>query len=150
GTQWSGSVSAETTLQEHREYGDSRSTQLYLNGPLVADHLGLVLRGKYYERDASDIAYQNIDGASVEPSMGWNPVEADTYNAGGRLTFTPDENHDISLDIDHSKQRYDNSEGQLGTLGAGPSGGYAKDQRYNREQYQLGYTGRFDAGTLET
>lgn len=132
GSEWAGSASVDTTLQEQREYGDTRSTQLYLSGPLVADTLGLQLRGKYQERDSSAISYQDVTGSDISPSMGWNPVESDLYTAGGRLTFTPNADHDLSLDLDQSKQRYDNSKGQLGTLGA--SGGYERDQRYNREQ----------------
>lgn len=147
GAQWGGSVSVDTTLQEHYEYGDTRSTNLYLSGPLVTDKLGLALRGRYQERDASDIIYYE-GSVEASPTMGWNPVESDIYNAGGRLTFTPTEDHDLSFDYDKTKQRYDNSEGQLGTLGA--SGGYDKDQRYNREQYLLSHTGRFAFGTLET
>lgn len=147
GAQWGGSVSVDTTLQEHYEYGDTRSTNLYLSGPLVTDKLGLALRGRYQERDASDITYYE-GSVEASPTMGWNPVESDIYNAGGRLTFTPTEDHDLSFDYDKTKQRYDSSEGQLGTLGA--SGGYDKDQRYNREQYLLSHTGRFAFGTLET
>ena len=148
GSEWAGSASVDTTLQEQREYGDTRSTQLYLSGPLVADTLGLQLRGKYQERDSSAISYQDVTGSDISPSMGWNPVESDLYTAGGRLTFTPNADHDLSLDLDQSKQRYDNSKGQLGTLGA--SGGYERDQRYNREQYQLAHTGRFAFGTLDS
>lgn len=149
GRDWSGSVSAETTLQEHREHGDSRATELYLSGPLVADRLGLALRGRYFERDESSISYRNsVTGANVSPWMGANPVESDIWNAGGRLTFTPNADHDISLDYEQNKQRYDNREGQLGTLGA--AGGYAPEQRYNREQYSLAHTGRFGFGTLDS
>lgn len=149
GRDWSGSASAETTLQEHREFGDSRATELYLSGPLVEDKLGLALRGRYFERDDSNISYRNsITGANVSPWMGANPVESDIWNAGGRLTFTPNADHDISLDYEQNKQRYDNSEGQLGTLGA--AGGYEPEQRYNREQYSLAHTGRFGFGTLES
>ncbi|CAD5106406.1 TonB-dependent receptor domain-containing protein [Zestomonas carbonaria] len=149
GKEWGGSVSAETTLQEHKAYGDSRATELYLSGPLVEDKLGLALRGRYFERDASEIEYFDATvGGQVSPWMGANPVESDIWNAGGRLTFTPTEDHDISLDYERNNQWYDNSEGQLGTLGA--SGGYEEEQRYEREQYSLAHTGRFGFGTLES
>src|SRR5690606_31965026 len=75
GKEWGGSVSAETTLQEHREYGDSRATEVYLSGPLVEDKLGLTLRGRYFERDDSSIEYNNsATGETVVPGMGANPV----------------------------------------------------------------------------
>ncbi|WP_226685502.1 TonB-dependent receptor domain-containing protein [Stutzerimonas stutzeri] len=149
GKEWGGSVSAETTIQEHKAYGDSRATDVYLSGPLVEDKLGLTLRGRYFERDDSSISYYNsTTGEKEVPWMGANPVESDIWNAGGRLTFTPNTDHDISLDYEQNKQRYDNSEGQLGTLGA--SGGYAEEQRYNREQYSLSHTGRFSFGTWDS
>jgi outer membrane receptor for ferrienterochelin and colicins len=147
-SEWGGSVSADTTLQQHREYGDTRGTDLYLSGPLVPEKLGLALRGKYQQRDRSDLSYDRLDGVDGELSQGSNPTRGDTYAAGGRLTFTPSENHDIYLDIDNNQQVFDNSEGQLGTLGA--VGGYDVEQRYKRGQALLAYTGRFDFGTLET
>jgi outer membrane receptor for ferrienterochelin and colicins len=149
GREWGGSVSAETTLQEHQAHGDSRATEVFLNGPLVEDRLGLALRGRYFERDESSISYENsVTGQQVAPWMGGNPVESDIWSAGGRLTFTPSSDHDISLDYEQNKQRYDNSEGQIGTLGA--AGGYEPEQRYEREQYSLSHTGRFGFGTLDS
>ena len=150
GSEWGGSVSVDTTLQEHREYGDTRSTQVYLSGPLVEDKLGLALRGKYQQRDDSSIEYQDITGADQSPQMGWNPVDSDVHTLGGRLAFTPTEDHDIELDLEQTKQTYDNSDGiaDLGTLGA--AGGYKDTQRYNREQISLSHTGRFELGTLQS
>lgn len=43
-TEWGGSVTAETTLQEKSEFGDSRATNVYLSGPLIEDKLGLTVR----------------------------------------------------------------------------------------------------------
>lgn len=147
-TEWGGSVTAETTLQEKSEFGDSRATNVYLSGPLIEDKLGLVLRGSYFERDKSEIEYDNINGDTVIPSMGRNPVKQDTHNLGTRLVFTPTENHDIGFEYDVNKQTYDNKKGQLGTLGA--AGGYEKEQQYDREQYTLFHTGRLGFGTLES
>lgn len=147
GKEWHGSASVESTFQQHDEYGDGRGTNLYLSGPLVEDRLGLTLRGNYIERDESNIRYSDMENNEVTPWMGRNPVESDIYNAGGRLTFTPNADHDVSLDYEVGKQRYDNSEGQLGTLG---NQGYTDEQRYEREQYYVAHAGRFGFGTLES
>lgn len=147
-TEWGGSVTAETTLQEKSEFGDSRATNVYLSGPLIEDKLGIVLRGNYFERDKSKIEYDNINGNTVIPRMGRNPVEQDTHNIGTRLVFTPTENHDIGFEYEANKQTYDNKKGQLGTLGA--AGGYEEEQQYDREQYTLFHTGRLGFGTLES
>lgn len=146
--EWTGSVTAETTLQEKSEFGDSRGTNAYLSGPLVEDLLGLTVRGSYFERDKSKINYERVDGQTVTPTMGRNPVKQDSYNLGGRLMFTPTDSHDIGLEYEVNKQDYDNHKGQLGTLGA--AGGYEKEQEYDREQFALTHTGRFGFGTLES
>lgn len=146
-SEWGGSVAVDTTLQQRREYGDTRGTDLYLSGPLVPEKLGLTLRGKYQQRDRSDLSYDRIDGVEAELTQGSNPTRSDTYAAGGRLTFTPNEDHDIYLDLDNNQQVYDNSEQQLGTLGA--VGGYDEEQRYKRKQALLSYTGRLGFGTLD-
>ena len=147
-TEWGGSVTAETTLQEKSEFGDSRATNVYLSGPLIKDKLGLTLRGSYFERDKSKVAYNDVNGEKVVQRMGRNPVKQDTHNIGSRLVFTPNENHDIGFEYEANKQTYDNRKGQLGTLGA--KGGYAKEQEYDREQYTIFHTARLGFGTLES
>ncbi|MDM1716913.1 TonB-dependent receptor domain-containing protein [Thiopseudomonas alkaliphila] len=147
-TEWGGSITAETTLQEKSQYGDSRATNAYLSGPIIEDKLGLTLRGSYFERDKSKIKYDNASGESVNPSMGRNPVKSDIYNLGTRLVFTPNEDNDLGFEYEVNKQTYDNKKGQLGTLGA--AGGYEDEQRYDREQYTLFHTGRYALGTLES
>ena len=145
---WGGSVTVDTTLQEHREWGDTRGTNFYLGGPLANEVLGLSLRGKYSQRDRSELSYDRIDGVETELTQGNSPTRSDLHAIGGRLSFAPNEDHDLYLDLDRSHQVYDNRKGQLGTLGA--VGGYADEQRYKREQALLSYTGRFAFGTLDT
>lgn len=144
---WHGAVTAESTLQEKREFGDSRKINAYISGPLIADTLGLTLSGNYFERDQSKIKYDLVNGEKVNPSRGRNPVKSDHYTIGSKLVFTPQQGQTLGLEINQSKQTYDNRKGQLGTLG---DRGYDREQRYEREQYTLFYTGEFDIGTLES
>src|SRR5690606_32382478 len=104
-----------------------------------------------FQRAASDVTYRQDDGTVARPSQGANPVEADNYSLGGRLTFIPREDHELWLDGDVSRQRYNNDEGQPGPLDD-PNGriaGYADELRFEREQVATGYTGRVGPGTLE-
>src|SRR5690606_22589290 len=55
--EWGGTLSVDSTLQELREYGDTRGTSIYLRGPLVQDKLGFALRGQYQQRDQSETSY---------------------------------------------------------------------------------------------
>lgn len=145
---WSTSLTAETTINEDRDFGDSRAYSLYTTGPLVKDGLGVQLRGRWFERDASDLEYLDDNGNVIEVNRrGPSPVDSDQYTLGTRLTAMPSDNQELWLDIETARQDYDNSEGQLGTLGAR---GYGPKLEFDRDQFAVGHTGKFSAGTLET
>lgn len=160
GREWSGSLQAETTLNQHDDVGDSRATSLYAAGPLVEETLGLQVRGRFLERDESTLTYTEADGSEVPVSRrGPSPVEGDTYTVGARLTLTPDDTHELWLDGETSRQRYANDDCQLGTLDGrtrscepapGVANGYGDELRFERDQVALGHVGQFAAGTLES
>ena len=143
---WHGSVTADTTF-ETNDAGDSRKLDLYLSGPIIKDRLGLTLRGSKFKRDASEMEPTGNHGGEIISSRGPNPVEADIHSLGARLTLTPNRNHDFWFDIESSRQKYDNSQAQLGTIGVR---GYTEEQRFNQDQYTLAHTGRFSFGTLDS
>ncbi|RBI68260.1 TonB-dependent receptor [Vreelandella sulfidaeris] len=157
---WTGSIGVENTFNQDRDFGDRREINLYTSGPLIEDTLGVQLRGRFYERDASELVYSDENGDPIEVSQrGPSPVEGDTYNLGGKLTWTPTGNHDLWLDGEVNRQRYNNDECQLGTLDGrtrscapdpGNATGYSDELRFEREQIAIGHTGRFVSGTLET
>ncbi len=145
---WSGTITAGATFQEDTDFGNMENGQLYLSGPIVHDRLGLIVRGSFFKRHASDLRYTNAAGDPVEVSKrGPSPVEADLFTAGARLTYTPSANHDLWLDADLARQKYDNSKAQLGTLGVQ---GYSPDMEFNRDQYTAAHTWRFAGGLLES
>ncbi|MDP4536534.1 TonB-dependent receptor [Alkalimonas collagenimarina] len=146
GQQWAGAVSFNNTLQQHSEFGNSNGMNFYLNGPLLHERLGLVLRGSALNRAAADIRYTDQEGEEIVPWMGANPVKAEIYNLGTKLNWQISTNQLVSFDQDHVWQTYDNSLGQMGTLG---SGGYEPKQKYNRQQSTLAYQGRFDIGFID-
>ncbi len=146
--EWTTSLTAETTLNQDRDFGDSRAYSAYTTGPLVDNLIGLQLRGRWFERDESELEFLDLNGDPIEVSTrGPSPVESEQYTVGGRLTVTPSDSHDLWLDIETSKQDYDNSEGQLGTLGPR---GYGPELEFDRDQFAVGHTGRLAIGTLET
>lgn len=147
GKTWAGSVSVDYTLQEESDFGDVKSGKFYLSGPIKQDLLGLSIRGSALRRDSANVRYVDNGGSQVAPVMGANPVKADIDTLGFRLALTPNRYHDITLDVDTGRQTYDNSRGQLGTLG---TGGYAPEQKYNRDQVTLAHTGRYGFGTWDT
>lgn len=155
-SQWGGSISADYTLQEHSQYGDTGGTSFYSSGPLVDDLLGLSVRGSFWDRQESNIKFS--DGTEVS-KRGPSPVSGQKFNLGARLDFTPTDNHDIALDFEKGRQRYDNDECQLGTLDglnrtctapSATANGYADELKFERTQYALSHTGRFGIGTLDS
>jgi len=145
GKNWTGTVSADYTVQEESAFGDVKAGKFYLSGPIASEVLGLALRGSAQRRDAASIRHEN---QTRNLSMGANPVESTVRNLGARLAFTPNRYHEVTLDADATRQKYDNTTGQLGTLGV--QGGYGPEQKYNRDQYTLAYKARLPFGTWDS
>ncbi|SEG22604.1 TonB-dependent receptor domain-containing protein [Billgrantia desiderata] len=147
--EWSGSVSAESTFQQHREEPNSQALSVFASGPLVEETLGLQLRGRVYNRGASE---RLMEGTGRDP----RPAEGEIYSIGGRLNLTPDDTNEFWLDAERARQWYDNTDSRLGSLdGSNPNNpdqvyGYDDHMRFNRDQIALGHTGRFAAGTWES
>ena len=143
GDRWAGTVSAESTIQGDNQFGNIQSANGYVQGPLIPGLVGLTLRGSALSREASNI---DLPG---DPALrlGREPVKSNIYTYGGRLTFTPHVDHDLWVEFDRNEQTYDNSGGQLGTLG---SGGYAPEQKFNRSNYVVAHSWRVAGGALDT
>ena len=100
----------DTTLQGDDAFGNSYNTTLYADGPIVSEQLSFAVRGRYYEREASDLIFTDANGDPIEVSKrGPSPVEGTIWSAGGRLTYTPNDDHRIWFDVDVNKQAFDNS-----------------------------------------
>jgi len=172
--EWGGSISTGATIQEDSQFGDDKKVDLYLSGPLVENLLGVAVRASGYDRDESEPGYSAgrlplPDGGFFEDSGNFGDkkvVAARNWNGGITFNLTPFENHDFTFEYDIAKQRYDNTEGQTGTLdsieslwrqGSGaqagiiqPRVGYAEYQRVEREQFVLSHSGRWSFGNTET
>lgn len=162
---WHGSLSFGQTFQENSDFGNDSTKDFNLMGPLVKGKLGIAMHGSYYTRDASNPEYDSAtdpNGVVHERTLGFGSggrtVDNEIWSAGGRLTFTPAENHDILFDIDTSRQKYDNSSNNVGTLDSlgsilrhsggkvMPRVGYADKQRFERDQFALTHNGRWGVG----
>lgn len=177
--EWTGSITQSQTFQTNKDFGDDRTTDIAIMGPLVDGKLGLALRGSQYKKDASNPQYDSVTDPSGEVHErilgfggGGRTVDNTNWSAGAKLTWTPTENQDVIFDYDTSRQKYDNSENQLGTQNtiadiwrAGnvirynpdltvnsttrrvlPRVGYVEDQRFERDQWSLSHIGHWDFG----
>ncbi len=128
GKSWHGSVTAETTIQEHRDRGDTYNGQFFTSGPLIDDVLGVKVYGSLAKREKDD---------QQPTSTGETPrIEGFTSrDANVEFNWTPNENHDI--DFAYGRDRQDRDSDSL-----------AKD-RLERETYAIGHNGRWDLGNSE-
>ncbi|STW05757.1 ferric iron-catecholate outer membrane transporter [Klebsiella grimontii] len=54
GQQWTGTLSADTTIQEHRDRGDTYNGQFFTSGPLIDGVLGMKAYGSLAKRAKDD------------------------------------------------------------------------------------------------
>ena len=170
GLEWNGSLTATHNLQENSDFGTDSTFDFALSGPLVADKLGLGLRGAWYDRNASTPEYEVItapDGTPFERSLGFGgggkTVDNTNRTAGLTLSWTPSDNQSLTFDIDTSKQTYDNTpyinnlgtetyplgtvDGLDGIWRSAPRVGYAQDQKFTRDQWSLTHQGEWSFGS---
>ncbi|MDR2635268.1 MAG: TonB-dependent receptor [Campylobacteraceae bacterium] len=167
--EWSGSVGSSLTLEGNSDFGDDRTADFNIMGPIIKDKLSIALRGSIYKREASNPNYESVtdpNGVVHERTLGFGAggrtVANTNWEIGTTITFVPVENQEFAFDYDLSKQKYDNSESQVGTLDSissiwrasggkvAPRVGYSSDQRLEREQYGLTHTGKWGTVTTET
>ncbi len=162
---WGGSATVSRTFQQKKEFGDDTTYDFFVQGPIIQDLLGLSVRGSLYKRDASSPEFAPVtdpSGALHQRGLGFGgggrTVDNTNKSLGLSLAFTPTKNQTITLDWDTSRQKYDNSESQVGTLDGidsiwrasrgtvQPRVGYAADQKFNRDQWGVTHEGDWSFG----
>lgn len=174
GTRWQGSATASHNFQENDDFGSDSTFDFAVSGPIVADTLGLGLRGSWYERNASEPEYDVVvdpNGEEHERSLGFGgggkTVDNTNKALGLTLSWTPGDNHSVIFDVDRSEQVYDNTpytnnlgstSFPLGTVDSietiwvssrgmvQPRVGYIDEQKFTRDQWALTWNGDWDWG----
>ncbi|VUZ26521.1 Colicin I receptor [uncultured Comamonas sp.] len=163
---WTGSATLGRSFQQDSQFGDETTVDFDLRGPL-SDRWGLAIRGSFYDKDPSDPEYAPVTdpaGTTHVRTLGFGgggrTVENQNKSLGFSLSFKPDARQSVTLDYDISRQKYDNSEAQLGTLdgiasvwrtnNAGtrvePRVGYTAQQKFERDSWALTHEGDWDFG----
>ncbi len=131
---WSGSVTTEGTLQQHSRFGNSGQTSFYANGPILKDTVGLQIWGRGYKR-SEDNFVGGISGG-------------EEFDLTGRLTITPNEDHDISLEAGRTGvERFANVGKTLAVGGARPA--TDTESLNSRDHWSLSHTGRWGPTTSD-
>lgn len=144
--EWSGSATLEHNFQEDTDYGDSSKLSFFSSGSLIENKLGMSVRGSIFRRDAS-----HIESSSTKTELsnrGPNPVKSENYNIGSKFNWEINEFNSLWLDGEIANQKYDNGEGQLGTIGS--SGGYEDELRYQRRKITIGSDNQLGFGFLKS
>ncbi len=161
GESWQADLSAEGTLQGNRNYGGSNAFEGYAAGPLFRDRLHLQLQGRRFDRRATTVEFPGQDtSVDRQRTMGQLPTRGTVETTGTRLTWLPLPGQEIYGGVDATRQRYDNTLGQLGQINRsaepGTSAfpdrlqGYDQELGFHRDQLFLGHRARFQRGLLHT
>ncbi|MFJ5853311.1 catecholate siderophore receptor CirA [Enterobacter cancerogenus] len=131
GQKWTGSLSADSTIQEHRDRGDTYNGQFYTSGPLVDGVLGLKAYGSLSKREKDD------QQSSSTSSTGETPrIEGFTSrDANVEFAWTPTENHDFTAGYGFDRQDRDSDS--------------LDKNRLERQNYSLSHNGRWGVGNSE-
>jgi outer membrane receptor for ferrienterochelin and colicins len=121
GDAWSGSVTTEGTMQQHSRSGNSGQVSWYANGPILKDMLGLQIWGRGFKRGEDSIL--NGDHAAKE------------YDFNGKLTFTPNDDHEVYLEGGASRYNREATRGNSATSNSA--------QIVTRDRWSLSHTGRW-------
>ncbi|WP_043526952.1 ligand-gated channel protein [Litchfieldella xinjiangensis] len=135
-TEWHGSVQADTVIQEDSASGNSQQTNFYLSGPLRAGLLGIELYGQASTRDEDKI----VNGYE----------DKDLRSLTARLTLTPTQNHDFTLEGSATEQSRDSLMGRSAPSEGCRGGCTDSHNEFTREHIALTHTGRWDVGTSKT
>ncbi len=131
GQKWSGTVTVDTTVQEHRDRGDTYNGQFFTSGPLIDGVLGMKAYGSLAKREKDDP--QN----STTTDTGETPRIEGFSSRDGNVEFawTPNQNHDFTAGYGFDRQDRDSDS--------------LDKNRLERQNYSVSHNGRWDYGTSE-
>lgn len=125
--EWGGSVRLEQTFQDDSDSSNPNSSDIYLNGPLIDDILGLQVYGKYANRDED-----NYLTGYPEQKLG---------SMTGKLSYTPNEMHTLQLELGSSLQKR--------IVTAGKTSARASEHKSRRENQSLSHNGKWGFATTD-
>lgn len=131
GQKWHGSVTVDSTIQEHRDRGDTYNGQFFTSGPLIDGVLGMKAYGSLAKREKDE------QQSSATTATGETPrIEGFTSRDGNvEFAWTPNENHDVTAGYGFDRQDRDSDS--------------LDKNRLERQNYALSHNGRWDLGNSE-
>lgn len=133
---WGGAVQLDTIIQDDSRSGDIQQGNFSLSGPLLADKLGLQVYGRTSSREEDRF----VDGFE----------EKNLKNLNARLSFTPTDNQDFTLEAGKTKQQRRSLIGYSAPATGCRGGCTDSDNEFTRDLLALSHTGRWDFGTTDS
>lgn len=131
GQKWTGSITADTTIQENRDRGDTWNGQFFTSGPLVDGLLGVKAFGSLAKREKDKQASSSTSATGETPRIeGFTSRDANV-----EFAWTPTDNQDITAGYGFDRQ--DRNSDSL------------DKNRLERQNYSLSHNGRWDVGNSE-
>ncbi len=156
-TKWGGEIVAYHTEPLNSVFASDSGINAYLAGPLQTDRLGLSFSAGFKHAENARGHYDEVllGGASGKVANFSGLGRKQISHIDSKLTFTPNEAHEISADYSYGYQWYDNRDQQLGTLNSTippqkTGGGYADALEFFRSRFSLSHDGQYDFGRSET
>ncbi len=89
GQKWSGTVTVDTTVQEHRDRGDTYNGQFFTSGPLIDGVLGMKAYGSPAKREKDDPQNSTTTDTGETPRIeGFSSRDGNVEFAGHRIKIT--------------------------------------------------------------
>ncbi len=141
---WATSFQSQVMIPEASTFGNTYQNSLYVTGPIVSN-LGLSLRVRQINREKSERP-RNDRGELLSSFFG---AKYALYNVGTRLTYMPNGDNELYVDVDYTTSKYDNRDGSIGTLGANNKsgkGGYEEWIGLNKLLTSAVHKGKYSFG----
>jgi len=131
GKAWHGTITADTTIQEKRDRGDSYNSNFFVSGPIVDDLLGVKVYGNLGKREKDKQESSNTSATGETPR-----IEGFTSRSGSaEFALTPTENQDMTFGYGFDRQDRDSDS--------------LNKNRMERQDYSISHNGRWDYGNTE-
>ncbi|MGE6786353.1 TonB-dependent receptor domain-containing protein [Ensifer adhaerens] len=129
---WTGSVTTDGTMQQHKRFGNSGQMSFYTSGPILKDTLGVQIWGRGLKR-GEDKFLSGITGAKE-------------HDLTARLSYTPNEDHDFFLQGGKARLKRDANVGN--TIAPGPLASSTYNEN-DRDHWSFSHTGRWGPTTSD-
>ncbi|QIX97076.1 catecholate siderophore receptor CirA [Cedecea sp. FDAARGOS_727] len=131
GKAWHGTFTVDSTVQEHRDRGDTYNGNFFTSGPIIDDVLGVKVYGSLGKRQKDGQKPSTVNNTGLTPQ-----IEGFTArNASTEFSWTPAANQDVTFGYGFDRQ--DRESDSL------------DKNRIERQDYSIGHNGRWDFGNTE-